>query len=436
MARKQHNTKSVNSNKKNNSNNHDKNKQNISQIMSKKLNTKTHFKIYELIIFAFIILVISVFSTLLMISFVFDGNSGNVLSNASKKELDEFNEVYGIIKSSYYKNVDEKKLTDGAINGMLESLGDPHTSYLNKSETDNFNEVMNGSYEGIGVEISVDNAGNIFVFSVFKNSPAYEVGMKFNDIITEVNGKTTKGLTTTDVVALIKDKNKPVASIKVNRNGNEFSFDVKKRIVIIESVESEIYNKNGKKVGYLLINNFANNTYEQFKSKLEELEKQKISGLIIDVRGNSGGYLHSVTSMLDLFLKDGTIIYQIADKNSTTKYAAQTSEFRNYPIAVLVNKGSASASEILAIGLKESYGAHVVGTSTYGKGTVQTTKDLSSGGMIKYTIQKWLSPNGNWINDVGVEPTDVVELSKDYETSPVAENDNQLMKALEIISKK
>lgn len=436
MARKQNNKKNVNYNKKDYNSSHNKNKQDLKQTINKKLNTKTHFKIYELIIFAFIILVISVFLTLLIINFISDESNNNVFNNVSKKELDEFKEVYSIIKSSYYKDVDEKKITDGAINGMLEALEDPHTSYFNKAETDNFNEVMNGSYEGIGVEISIDNAGNIFVFSVFKNSPAYEVGMKFNDIITEVNGKSTKGLTTTDVVALIKDKDKPVANIKVNRNGNEISFDVKKRIVIIESVESDLYNKNGKKVGYLLINNFANNTYEQFKQKLEELEKEKISGLVIDVRGNSGGYLHSVTSMLDLFLKDGTIIYQIADKNNTIKYTAQTNESRNYPIAVLINKGSASASEILAIGLKESYNAHVVGTSSYGKGTVQTTKDLSSGGMIKYTIQKWLSPNGNWINDVGVKPTDIVELSKEYEMNPVNENDNQLMKALEIVSKK
>lgn len=436
MARKQNNKKNVNYIKKDYNISHNRNKQDLKQTINKKLNTKTQFKIYELIIFAFIILVISVFLTLLIINFIADESNNNVFNNVSKKELDEFKEVYSIIKSSYYKDVDEKKITDGAINGMLEALEDPHTSYFNKAETDNFNEVMNGSYEGIGVEISIDNSGNIFVFSVFKNSPAYEVGMKFNDVITEVNGKSTKGLTTTDVVALIKDKDKPVANIKVNRNGNEISFDVKKRIVIIESVESDLYNKNGKKVGYLLINNFANNTYEQFKQKLEELEKEKISGLVIDVRGNSGGYLHSVTSMLDLFLKDGTIIYQIADKNNTIKYTAQTNESRNYPIAVLINKGSASASEILAIGLKESYNAHVVGTSSYGKGTVQTTKDLSSGGMIKYTIQKWLSPNGNWINDVGVKPTDIVELSKEYEMNPVNENDNQLMKALEIVSKK
>ena len=140
--------------------------------------------------------------------------------------------------------------------------------------------------------------------------------------------------------------------------------------------------------------------------------------------------------MLDMFLPKGTMIYKIQDKKTNYKYTSKTNESRNYPIAVLVNKASASASEILAVGLKESYGADVVGTYTYGKGTVQVTKDLSDGSMVKYTIQKWLSPKGNWINEVGVAPTYEVELSDLYEQNPNEENDNQLQKALEIISNK
>ena len=191
-------------------------------------------------------------------------------------------------------------------------------------------------------------------------------------------------MSTTEVVALIKDAKRKDANIKIERDGTTLEFDVEKREVVIESVESKTYDVNGKKIGYVVINTFANNTYSQFRSNVEQLEKENISGLVIDVRNNSGGYLHSVTNMLDMFLPKGTISYQIADRKTTYKYAATTSESRNYPVAVLVNKASASASEILAIGLKESYGADVVGTYTYGKGTVQTTKDLeTSKGMIK-----------------------------------------------------
>lgn len=401
------------------------------------LNKKTDFKVYELILFAVLIMIVSVFLTVVVVQEVgVSKKSSN--SNITKLDssLEEFEEVYDLINDSYYKDVDKKSIIEGAINGMLEALDDPHTSYFNKAETDNFNEVMNGSYEGIGAEISLDQDGNVIVFSVFKNSPAAEAGLKFNDKILEVNDKSTKGMNTTEVVSLIKDKEKKNAKIKINRDGEEMTFDVEKRVVIIESVESKIYNINNKKIGYVIINTFANNTYDQFRTNIENLEKENISGLVIDVRGNSGGYLHSVTNMLDMFLPKGTVSYQIADKKTTYKYTATTSESRNYPIAVLVDKSSASASEILAVGLKESYDAVVVGTYTYGKGTVQTTKDLSSGGMIKYTIQKWLSPKGNWINDVGVKPTYEVELSKDYEDNPTDENDNQLQKALNVVANK
>jgi len=406
--------------------------------INKFLNKKTDFKVYELILFAVLIMIVSVFLTVVVMNDISSNNnlSKNKLSS-NDSSLEEFEEVYDLINDSYYKDINKKTLIEGAINGMLGSLNDPHTSYFNKSETDNFNELMNGAYEGIGAEIALDANGNVIVFSVFKNSPAAEVGLKFNDIILEVNGQNTKGMSTTEVVALIKDKNKKTANIKVDRNGENLEFEVEKRVVVIESVESKTFDINGKKVGYVIINTFANNTYEQFRTNIESLEKENISGLVIDVRGNSGGYLHSVTNMLDMFLPKGTISYQIADKKTTYKYTATTNESRNYPVAVLVNKASASASEILAVGLKESYGADVVGTFTYGKGTVQTTKDLeTSGGMIKYTIQKWLSPKGNWINDIGVEPTIKVDLSNEYEKNPTQENDNQLIKALNIVSNK
>lgn len=414
-------------------------KQNANSI-NKFLNKKTDFKVYELILFAVLIMIVSVFLTIVVINDLgklsFHGSS-NVSKNSSDSELLEFEEVYNLINNSYYKSTSKKAMIEGAINGMLGSLNDPHTSYFNKSETDSFNELMNGSYEGIGAEISIDANGNIIVFSVFKNSPAYDAGLKFNDKILEVNKKSTKGMSTTEVVSLIKDINRKTASIKVEREGKTLDFEVEKRIVVIESVESKTYNVNDKKIGYVLINTFANNTYEQFRTHVEDLEKENISGLIIDVRGNTGGYLHSVTNMLDMFLPKGTITYQIADRKNTYKYSAITSESRNYPVAVLVNKSSASASEILAVSLKESYGADVVGTYTYGKGTVQTTKDLkASGGMVKYTIQKWLSPKGNWINELGVEPTILEEQSTDYEKNPIEENDTQLKKALNVISNK
>lgn len=397
------------------------------------INRQTDFKVYELLIFGFLIVIITIFLTFVVMN---DISSKKIRNTNKSLKLSEVEEVYDLLKEEYFKDIDDDKLAEGAIKGMLESLDDPHTNYMNKAETDNFSDIMNGSYEGIGAEISTDKDNNVIVVSVFKKSPADEAGLKFNDIITMVNGKDVKGMTPTQVVALIKDNTKKTAKLKINRDGNELEFEIEKRNIVIDSVESKVFTKEGKKIGYVIINNFANNTYSQFKQHIEDMEKQNISGLIIDVRGNSGGYLHSVTSMINMFLPKGSISYQIADKKKTTKYTVSTPESRNYPVAVLVNKASASASEILAISLKESYGADVVGTNTYGKGTVQVTKNLSSGAMIKYTIQKWLSPKGNWINEVGVEPTIKVELSDEYQKDPKEENDNQLQKALDIVANK
>lgn len=402
-----------------------------------RLNNTSNFKIYELLLFAVLIIACTIFLTIVITNELNKNENKKSTSLISKTDkLSEFEEVYNIINNSYYKKVNQDKLIEGAINGMLSSLDDPHTSYFTKEQTDSFNEIMNGSYEGIGAEISIDKNNNIIILSVFKNSPAAEVGLKYGDIIISVNGTVTTGKTTNEVVSLIKDSSKSTVNIKIKRGEEELEFNVTKRIVVIDSIESEIYNIDSKNIGYIAINTFANNTYEQFKSALESLESKNISGLIIDVRDNSGGYLHSVTHMLDMFMPKGTVLYQISDNKKTYKYTSSTSESRNYPICVLTNKSSASASEILAISLKESYGADVIGTYTYGKGTVQITKDLSNGGMIKYTIQKWLSPKGNWINGVGVEPTVSVELQQEYINNPTIENDNQLQTALKIISEK
>ena len=166
-----------------------------------------------------------------------------------------------------------------------------------------------------------------------------------------------------------------------------------------------------------------------------ELEKDGINSLIIDVRGNNGGYLSSVTDIIDLFLEKGKVIYKLEDKDGIDVKKDVTKEKRDYPVAVLVNGGSASASEILAAAIKESYKGFVVGTNTYGKGTVQQTTTLPDGSMVKYTIQKWLTPDGNWINEVGLEPTDFVKLDESYFDNPVVENDVQLQKALELVTK-
>ena len=191
---------------------------------------------------------------------------------------------------------------------------------------------------------------------------------------------------------------------------------------------------NSQIIGYLKISSFSNVTYKQFKENLTELEKNNITGLIIDVRNNGGGYLNSVTDISSLFLSKGKVIYQLETEKGITKIKDTTKTKKTYPIAVLVNKNSASASEILTSVIKESHGGTIIGTNTFGKGTVQETMNMKDGSIIKYTTKKWLTPNGNWINEVGVEPTIKLELSDEYYENPTTENDNQLQEALKILT--
>ena len=317
---------------------------------------------------------------------------------------------------------------------MLATVSDPYTTYIDTETTESFLERVKGTYNGIGCEVYVDNDKNITVGNVFDNSPSAKAGLQKGDIILEVDGKNYEGKKSTDVSNYIKKANGTI-TLKIKRNDEVLSIKLKPKKVEIPSVSTEIYERNNKKIGYMYISIFSSVTDTQFNKKLKELEKEGITALVIDVRQNTGGYLDVVTNMLDTILPKGKIIYQLEDKTGTTKKYSTSEHKKEYPIAVLVDKVSASASEILASSIKESYGGYVVGINTYGKGTVQQTFDLDDGSMIKYTTQKWLTPNGNWINEVGVEPTDKVELKEDYYNNPTADNDNQLQTALDLVSK-
>ena len=362
----------------------------------------------------------------------------NVFTNGNyitlTKDFNKLIKTYNTITSKYYGEIDKQELIDNAIAGMLATVSDPYTTYIDTETTESFLERVKGTYNGIGCEVYVDNDKNITVGNVFDNSPSAKAGLQKGDIILEVDGKNYEGKKSTDVSNYIKKANGTI-TLKIKRNDEVLSIKLKPKKVEIPSVSTEIYERNNKKIGYMYISIFSSVTDTQFNKKLKELEKEGITALVIDVRQNTGGYLDVVTNMLDTILPKGKIIYQLEDKTGTTKKYSTSEHKKEYPIAVLVDKVSASASEILASSIKESYGGYVVGINTYGKGTVQQTFDLDDGSMIKYTTQKWLTPNGNWINEVGVEPTDKVELKEDYYNNPTADNDNQLQTALDLVSK-
>ena len=350
------------------------------------------------------------------------------------REMNEFLDTYDKIMNDYYKKVDSKELLEAGINGMLQYLDDDYSVYMDKDVTKEFDEQVEGKYTGIGVEIQLTDEG-VVVNRVFDKSPAKEAGLKKGDLFLKVNGTDVTKETPSKISDMIKNGKSKDVEIVVKRDDKEKTFNLTLKEVDIESVETEVFEQNGKKIGYIRLSVFASNTYQQFERKLLELEGKKIDSLIIDVRDNSGGYLSSVTDIASLFLSKSKIVYQLDTKGIVEQVYANSNMKREYDIVVLTNKASASASEILAGALQESYGAKVIGTNTFGKGTVQAAYKLESGATVKYTIQKWLTPKGNWVNEKGITPDIEVELNEEYYKSYDKKDDNQLQKAIEELSK-
>lgn len=396
-------------------------------IFSKEKESYSFDEVFSITIFSLLLGVLACFSVLTILN---KGKNYFVLS----KELAKFVDAYDAIVNNYYKEVDKDKLVESAINGMVSSIGDEYTSYSDKDVTDNFNEAVNGKYMGIGALI-MKSEKDLVIYKVFEDSPSYRAGLKDGDIILKLDDKDTKDMSVNDIASIVKnDRNKEV-KILVKRGEENLDITIVKDMVELPVVSGKVINHNDKKIGYISLSIFSSVASEQFNKQLVKLEKEGISGLVIDVRGNSGGYLTTVTDIASYFLKKGDIIYKLEVNDKVTVRKDKTKESRDYPVAVLIDKNSASASEILASSIKESYNGYVVGTNSYGKGTVQQTLVLSDGSMIKYTIEKWLTPLGNWINEEGVVPTNYVELSSEYLNNPVFENDNQLNEALELVSK-
>lgn len=373
---------------------------------------------------------------MIMISILFGGIMGSLVilskGNATDEFLEEFYATYDDITHDYYKKLDKGELVDAAIEGMVNYLDDPYSTFMNKKETETFSQTVDGEYRGIGVTIGmVDNKAT--VLAMFDSSPAKKAGIKVGDVLIKVNDQSVEKKTTDKIVELIKKQKK--VKLTVLREEKEYTFDVSLDDVVIPSVSSEIIEKNEKKVGKISVSVFAANTYSQFEKELNKLEKKKIDSLVIDVRDNPGGHLTQVSKILSLFLDKDKVIYQIKANKKKTKYYAENSYKRDYKVAVLINKNSASASEILAGAMKESYEATIVGITSYGKGTVQKEYSLSTGSSIKYTTEEWLTPKGNSINKKGIKPDLEVELSDEYKADPKSENDNQLQAVLDILTK-
>ena len=378
----------------------------------------------EFILVVVIGILIGVGTTLLCIKPNYQFNGYKKVDSTIQSIIDSYNHI----KTNYYKELDEEELVNGAVKGMLEAIGDPYTTYMDETLYSNFNITLNGSYEGLGIEIS-KQGDDIVIVGIFGDSPATKAGLELGDIILSVDDLKSSEISTAEFSSYVRNSNKNTFKVVIKRDGEEKTFDIKREKVVLKSVTSKVIEKNNKKIGYIYMSIFAANTYNQFKENLESLEKQGIDSLIVDLRDNSGGELNTATNIISLFMDKEKVIYQIEDKNGNVeKTYSKGKKDKTYPIAVLVNNNTASASEVLTAALKDNLNAKIVGEKTYGKGTVQTVMNISTGEQYKLTTKKWLTPNGEWINEKGIEPDVEVKLSKD--------KDNQLDEAIKCLTNK
>lgn len=381
------------------------------------INKNVNFSLLEVIIIILVTGIVVSLSTGLIVYNNYDKISKSK-SDDTSSEIKEFTESYNHIINSYIDEVDKSKLIDAAISGMYNFLNDEYSIYMDNDMTESLNEQLEGTYDGIGIEMTMNNKGVIYVTQVFKNTPAEKAGLKPDDILVALDGESLEGKTTAEVASVIKKGTKSEFKLTYKRDNIEKTVTVNKKHIYINSVKSEIFDN----IGYINISTFSATTEEQVKKELDNFDKN-ISNLIIDLRNNTGGYLNAAYDVSELFLKKGKVIYQLKDRNNKiTKFTAKSGEYRHFNnIIVIINGSTASASEILALALKESANAKIVGTKSYGKGTVQETSKLKSGSMVKYTTAYWLSPKGNSINKTGITP--------DYK---IDGEEGQLKKAIEI----
>ena len=331
----------------------------------------------------------------------------------SKQEMFQIEKVFFYLKQAYVdKNVTNEQLIQGALKGMAEAVGDPYTTYLVNDETAQLDETVNGSFGGIGAELKSDQS-RVVISTTMEGSPSQQVGLQTDDVITKVDGEDMTGKTISEVVKKVRGEVGTDVVLTIERAGTSLEVKLTRASIAINTVKAEL-DKEDATIGHIRITSFAKNTAEELEKAVKDLTEKGAKSFVFDVRYNPGGLLDQAYKVANMFLKDGETIVQVEDRLGDKKVYKASSEIGKFkitqPYVLLVNEGSASASEILAAALKEGAGAQIVGTKTYGKGTVQSVVDITDNSELKYTNAKWLTPKGNWIHKEGVTPTKEVNL--------------------------
>lgn len=398
---------------------------------------KKKYRIYKTIMMLAIVIFITFMVTSISLYTYYTKNPIIITSNTKSTKNDIANKLENyrqIIEKYYLGEVDEEKLEEGAIKGYIEGLGDPYTEYISKEDMKDYLEDTMGNFVGIGIYmIKNTQYDRIQVLSTIKGSPAEKIGIQAGDLIISVDGVEYKADDMTTASNNIKGEEGTKVTIELLRGAQNIKYEIIREKVKVNQVEGKVLANN---IGYIQFTSFDETTAEDFKAKYQELAKQGIQSLIIDLRNNGGGIVDQALEIADyVATKDSVLLYEVDKNNKETVRKAETDPIINMPIIILTNENTASASEILAGALKDLGKAKTVGTTTYGKGVIQQILKLSDGSGIKITIEEYQTPNKNKINKVGIEPDKKVELPDSVQSvfNVKESEDTQLQKAIEML---
>lgn len=368
----------------------------------------------------------------------YSNKEGEKNSSSEISLIETLKSFKAMLKQKYVGEIDEEKLIEGAIKGYVDGLDDPYTEYLTKEEMQEFTEEVSSEYVGIGVYVSSNKTDNtILIVGIMKESPAQHAGLQAGDIIEKIDDVAYTGEQLNDATKVLKGKEGTDVKVTVIRDGKELDLTVTRKKINVEHVASQMLEN---KIAYIQVDSFDSGVAKAFKEQITSLKNDGAKGIIIDLRSNGGGIVDEATGIADLFLKKDETILITKGKETEEKITKSKNEpiIKDIPVVVLVNEGTASASEILAGALKDKYGATIVGMNTYGKGVIQTLYNLSDGSGLKITTDEYFTPDHNKINKIGIIPDVEVDLTKDaegyYETG--FDKDAQILKAVEVLNNK
>ncbi len=402
--------------------------------MGNKMNDKK--QLWKGIAIGFALTLVLIQAVMFCNKFLGERADGEKEINLTNKEVQEkLTEIEDLMNDYFLDELDEGQIETWLYKGAVAGLGDPYAAYYTVEEYQSLRDSTNGSYCGIGVEISQNiNTGLVTVARVFEDSPAMEAGLKPGDILYTVGDTEVTGMDLTMIVSRIKGEENTEVNISVAREGEEdyLEFLVQRRTIEIQTVGSVMLEDQ---IGYISISSFDDVTTDQFIKALDDLEAQGLKGLIVDLRNNGGGLVSSVCAILDRLLPEGLIVYTEDKYGNREEETSDAEHYFDKPLAVLVNGNSASASEIFAGAVKDYEIGTLVGTTTYGKGIVQKIYPLHDGTAVKLTVSKYYTPKGNNIHEIGIEPDVEIDLEEALKKEAVVplEEDNQLQKAVEVL---